>query len=216
MTNGNYENLVTSIVLLFEPESLRKVSFTPRELEGLLRPRVSVGQTVDGRLVLTSIADQIEIFLGPERFDVRDLSGRNPGDKPLGGTMAQLVEKFGGCPRAIGFNYEIAYHVPQGRASGEFLVHKFISASDLVKQLAADGAAVTLYYPRGTKRCTLRLEPRWGDPRSDSVYVNVNVHEDLRAGEGSEAKPVDGTELNNSFAFEYIRLLELLTSLFEK
>jgi len=210
------QTLVSSIVCLFEPETVKKLGFEPRELEGILHSPVSVGQTVDGKLVLTSVADQVELFLSRDRFDVRDLSGKNPGEKPIGNLMAKVIQMFGGTPKAFGFNYEIAFPAPSKKESGAYLADRFLSENQVTKVLGVDGVSVTLYYKREAKRCTMRLEPRWGDPTSDSVYVNVNLHEDLSQHKREEAKSVAGGELQKAFVSEYSQLLEVLKHLFKQ
>ena len=210
------QTLLSSIVYLFEPDTVKKTGFEPRDLEGILHPPVSVGQTVDGKLVLTSVADQVELFLSRERFDVRDLSGRNPGEKPIGDVMAKVVETFGGTPRAFGFNYEITCPVPSDKESGAYIADIFLSENELTQAFGLYGASVTLFYKRGTKRCTMRLEPQWGDPSSNSVYVNINLHEDLPQDKRDNAKSVDGDELQKAFASEYSQSLEVLTNLFKQ
>jgi len=65
----NLSMLSTSVVYLLR-SNLTNIELSRQDLESLLTPQVSVAQTPDGRMVLTSIANQLELILGVNRVDI--------------------------------------------------------------------------------------------------------------------------------------------------
>lgn len=103
MTSGiSLELVLSSIALVIEPNELTQpVSITQEVLTPILRGPLNIGQTGDGRTIIGSVRDQIEVQFSPTKIDIRDLSG----------AFEQSVERI---PRLVG---EFLALLPQGQIS---------------------------------------------------------------------------------------------------
>lgn len=66
--------VLATIAILFEPPQAAP-AITQEQIGDVLHRPINIGQTPDGRLIINSTRDQIEIQLFPNKIDVRDLSG---------------------------------------------------------------------------------------------------------------------------------------------
>lgn len=66
--------VLATIAVLFEPPAAAP-AITQEQIGDVLHRPINIGQTPDGRLIINSTRDQIEIQLFPNKIDVRDLSG---------------------------------------------------------------------------------------------------------------------------------------------
>ena len=67
--------VLATIAILFEPPEMAQPVSTQEQLGAVLRRPFTIGQTADGRLIVNSNRDQIEVQLYPNKIDVRDSSG---------------------------------------------------------------------------------------------------------------------------------------------
>ena len=67
--------VLATIAILFEPPEMSHPVITQEQLGDVLRRPFTIGQTADGRLIVNSNRDQIEVQLYPNKIDVRDSSG---------------------------------------------------------------------------------------------------------------------------------------------
>lgn len=67
--------VLATIAILFEPPEMAHPVITQEQLGDVLRRPFTIGQTADGRLIVNSNRDQIEVQLYPNKIDVRDSSG---------------------------------------------------------------------------------------------------------------------------------------------
>ena len=66
--------VLATIAILFEPPQAAP-AITQEQIGEVLHRPINIGQTPDGRLIVNSNRDQIEIQMFPNKVDVRDLSG---------------------------------------------------------------------------------------------------------------------------------------------
>jgi hypothetical protein len=66
--------VLATIAILFEPPTAAS-PITQEQIGDVLRRPINIGQTPDGRLIINSNRDQIEIQIYPNKVDVRDLRG---------------------------------------------------------------------------------------------------------------------------------------------
>ena len=208
------EKLLTSIVFLLE--SIKKDTLSPREINSVLhlRPPFSIGQTPDGKVMTGSPRDQIELFIGKDRIDIRDLSGGKPGKKPTARIAIDLLAWLDAKWRALGFNYELQFPVPSEEAAGEFIAKKVASLEELKPQIPISGAGITFFYIKEHKKYTLRIQPREWEESTKDIYVNVNIHRDKsELGDKEIAKISNASSLQDTFIEEYEEILDVLKML---
>ena len=182
----NLSMLSSSVVFLLR-QNLATVELKKEELERFLTPELTSAQTADGRFVITSIADQMEVIIGFNRIDVRDRSPQGPRAKKVSQVAQGILQALNGDIRAYGINYEFETDTPNG-TSGAFLLKAFIreDTRNYIKNLK--GAALTLFFNMGDRQARIVIEPRRSRPESDKISFNANVHADLGK---KEPAPID-------------------------
>lgn len=193
----NLSMLSSSVVFLLR-QNLTTVELKKEDVERLLTPELSVAQTVDGRLVVTSITDQMEVIIGVNRIDVRDRSPKGPRAIKISHVAQGILQALNGDARAYGINYEFETDTPNG-TSGAFLLRTFIKedTTNYIKDLK--GAALTLFFNMGDRQTKIIIEPRRSRPEADKIFVNVNVHMDLGEKEPAPMEEQLKTEIEGYF-----------------
>lgn len=208
------ENLLSSIVFLVE--SVGKDTLSAQDIATVLhlRPPLSLGQIQDGRLMAGSPRDQIELFVGKDRIDIRDLSGAKPGKKPTANIATELLGYLDAKWRAVGFNYELLFPVPSEEAAGEFIAKKVVPLEALKAQIPISGAGITFFYKKEHKKYTLRIQPQGWEETTRDIYVNVNIHRNKsELGDEEIAKISKFSSLQDAFVKEYEEILDVLKML---
>ena len=182
----NLSMISNSVVFLLR-QNLATVELNKADLERFLAPGLSAAQTADGRFVITSIADQMEVIIGVNRIDVRDRRPEVPRARKLSQVARSILQALKGDARAYGINYEFEIDTPSGK-SGAFLLNTFIK-DDTAKYIKGlKGAALTLFFNIDNRQAKVVIEPRWGRPEEAKIFFNVNFHMDLG---GNESVPVE-------------------------
>ena len=209
------EKLLTSIVFL--AESMERDRISPEELSSVLHLRspLSLGQIPDGRLFIAIPREQIELFIGRDRIDIRDLSGNKPGRKPTAKIAIELLDWLKAKWRAVGFNYELIFSVPSGEKAGEFIVKNFLlSLEHLKDKIPISGAGIRLFYRKEHKKYTLVIEPRRREETAEGIYINVNIHRDKSELNNKEVERLSTvSSLQEDFVKEYEGILDVLKML---
>lgn len=192
------------VVVLNRPE--KPAPFSPGDLGKIVHEPLNVTQTLEG-VIITSPRDQIEITLAGGRLKVEDNSGQTPGKKRVAEVTHAVLQLFKATYRAFGLNYRLTFR-PEGDKNpadviATNLINKHRIESNSRVQLV--GGAVTLFYNRGAKVCTLTMEPQ-GGLQGSKIVVDLNAHEG-----SNELPPVD--ELQKSFRREYSALIKVLNSI---
>jgi len=187
----------TSVVFLLR-KHLATIELQKEEVEQLLTPELSVGQTADGRIVVSSMTDQMEIMVGVNRIDVRDRSSKGPRAREVSHVAQGILQALKGDARAYGINYEFEADTPNG-TSGAFLLKTFIKddAKNSIRDLK--GAALTLFFNVEGRQARIVIEPRRGRPEADKIFFNVNFHMDLGANEPAPLEEQLRTEIEGYF-----------------
>jgi len=193
----NLNMISTSVVFLLR-QHLATIELQKEEVEQLLTPELSVGQTADGRIVVSSMTDQMEVMVGVNRIDVRDRSSKGPRAREVSHVAQGILQALKGDARAYGINYEFETDTPNG-TSGAFLLKTFIKddAKNSIKDLK--GAALTLFFNMGGRQARIVIEPRRGKPEADKIFFNVNFHMDLGANEPAPLEEQLRTEIEGYF-----------------
>jgi hypothetical protein len=193
----NLSMLSSSVVFLLR-QNLATFELKKEELERFLTPELTSAQTADGRFVITSIADQMEVIIGVNRIDVRDRSPQGPRAKKVSQVAQGILQALNGDIRAYGINYEFETDTPNG-TSGAFLLKAFIreDTKNYIKNLK--GAALTLFFNMGDRQARIVIEPRRRRPEADKIFVSVNVHTDLGESESAPVEEKLTTEIETYF-----------------
>ncbi len=199
--------MISSSVVFLLRQNLTTIDLKRQDVENLLTPQVSIAQTGDGRFVFTSIADQLEIIIGVNRVDIRDLSRQAPRSTQIASVAKGILLALKADAGAYGINYEFESEVPNGR-SGVFLLKTFIreDLGDYVGGLK--GASLTLFFDLGDRQVKTMVEPRRKDPEESKIFVNVNIHKVLADGEQVPEENKLSEEINIYFK----RVQEVLSS----
>jgi hypothetical protein len=193
----NLNMISTSVVFLLR-QHLATIELQKEEVEQLLTPELSVGQTADGRIVVSSMTDQMEVMVGVNRIDVRDRSSKGPRAREVSHVAQGILQALKGDARAYGINYEFEADTPNG-TSGAFLLKTFIKddAKNSIRDLK--GAALTLFFNMEGRQARIVVEPRRGRPEADKIFFNVNFHMDLGANEPAPLEEQLRTEIEGYF-----------------
>ena len=197
MEMQNLSMMSSSVVFLLR-QHLTTVELKREDLEQFLTPELGVGQTADGRLVFTSIADQMEVIVGVNRIDVRDRSPQSPRTRQASQVAQGILRVLNGDARAYGVNYEFETDIPSG-ASGAFLLKTFIKEDTANYIEGLKGAALTLFFDMDDRQASIVIEPKRRRPEADKIFVNVNVHKDLGESESAPVEEQLATEIEAYF-----------------
>lgn len=130
--NDNQIDLIlSSVAALFEPTApQRSVPLTDADLRTILRRPMNISQGSEG-FMISSSRDQIEVQVGPNKIDVRELSGEIDNGKSK---IPRIINGLGGLLQlskiqtyGINFIVEVAVERP----------HEWIGDNLLNKELAA-------------------------------------------------------------------------------
>lgn len=201
------EIIYTSVVVVFDIEGARP-RLSAETLKKIIRPPLTIGTAGEpGVTVVSSPRDQIDILLGQGRLQVRDNSGREPGEKPVSRIVLDTLVQLAGKYRALGLNYGLAFRLRSGELPAQLIKDKMLNTKFLGSKIDTGfiGTAIKLQYPKGSKIYNLLLEP-YEDPKSERFHIDLNVHEDT-----TTLPPHD--VLEKSFKTEYSDLIKLLASL---
>ena len=175
------ESLIdTTIVCVATPGEVKVLS--QQDVRSFLPPPLTVGQTVGGALTLTSVKKQIELSISPTRIEVKDMSGNSPALSEATHILVATLGLLSPQVTSLGLNYEFeAGPVDQ---AGSFIAQNFLTTERLaqVGELVGGQAKIVILFEG--MRFTVGIEPRWGDLKSDALYININVHH-----EADEAAP---------------------------
>ena len=193
----NLNMISTSVVFLLR-QHLATIELQKEEVEQLLTPELNVGQAADGRIVLGSMTDQMEVIAGVNRIDVRDRSSKGLRARKVSHVAQGILEALKGNARAYGINYEFETDTPND-TSGAFLLKTFIKddAKNSIRDLK--GAALTLFFNMEGRQARIVVEPRRGRPEADKIFFNVNFHMDLGANEPAPLEEQLRTEIEGYF-----------------
>ena len=191
-------NMISTSVVFLLRQHLATIELQKEEVEQLLTPELSVGQTADGRIVVSSMTDQMEVMVGVNRIDVRDRSSKGPRAREVSHVAQGILQALKGDARAYGINYEFEAETPNG-TSGAFLLKTFIKddAKNSIRDLK--GAALTLFFNVEGRQARIVIEPRRGRPEADKIFFNVNFHMDLGANEPAPLEEQLRTEIEGYF-----------------
>lgn len=192
------------VIVLNRPEE--PVPFAPSDLRKIVREPLNITQTLDG-IIIDSPRDQIEITLANGRLKVADNSGQTPGKKRAVEATHAMLQLLKTMYNAFGLNYRLTFKSETGENPAYVIGNNLIDKDRIENnsKLQIRGAAATLFYNRGVKICTLKIEPQAG-LRGDKIIVDLNAHED-----SSELPPLD--KLQKSFKKEYSALIKIMKSI---
>jgi len=192
------------VVVLNRPE--KPIPFAPSDIGKIVREPLNITQTLDG-IIVDSPRDQIELTITGGRLKVADNSGQTPGKKRVVEVTHAMLQLLNTTYRAFGLNYRLTFRPEEGKSPAEVIANTMLNRNRIEtnSKLQIRGGAATLFYNRGTKVCTLTIQPQAG-LRGDKIIVDLNVHED-----STELPPVD--RLQKSFKKEYSALVKVLNSI---
>lgn len=200
------EIVFTSIVVISD-RPVPSIRSGVEELKGIIEIPFNVSTTVDGQTtIVSSPRSQLDIIQSPDRLQVRDNSGLEPGQKPLTKVITDTLKQLKlGCV-AYGLNYDLLISLESTNPPGEIIRDKFLSTKKLKTKIPSPvvGAAVKLRYADKSTTSNLILDTE-GSPGSEKFHVNLNVHWD------DKQLPVAST-LSKSFKDRYGDLTTLLKS----
>lgn len=163
--------LSTIAVLTVPPK--QPVSLGERELEKILTPPLTIGQSSDG-LFVASQRDQIDVVAGGIKINVRDLSGRrdfSPSKVPS--VLHYFVQASASQVKSYGINFVLTAPC----VNPEQWIRENILASQISEKMKKPliGGWGQLKIESGRKVWTIKIEPKEGD----MIAVDFNAHEDI-------------------------------------
>jgi hypothetical protein len=209
-----FEKLETSFVALRQPDA--PVQIRIEKLAALVKEPVieqSVGAPTS-IVRVTSMREQVEVIIEPSRVVLIDQSETEPArdrfPEIIGGTLT-FLESEGLVTRAYGWNFKVAFSNPLDEPASKTILDRFIQTS-MVKEAAGvdlESASVKVSYQGGPARCTLDLQPRYGDAASHSFWAHLNLHLDNPPEANIPAIRAELLERYGSFKEVLARLLGL-------
>lgn len=193
----NLSMLSSSVVFLLR-QNLTTLELKRSALEQFLTPEISSAQTPDGRFVITSLADQMEVIIGGNRIDVRDRGRTGPRAEKISEVAHGILQVLNVDARAYGINYEFETDTPHG-TSGAYLLEAFIKKDTRKHIEGLEGAALTLFFHIGDRQARIVIEPRRSRPEARRIFFNVNVHANLGEKETAPVAERLRTEIEGYF-----------------
>ena len=194
-------NMLYSSVVFRLRDHLTDITISREELHGLLTPELSIAQTIDGRICCTSVGDQMEVLIGVNRIDIKDLNRQSPRTEDIARIAEGILEALkvdAKSFKSYGINYEFEVPLSTGE-SGAFILKTFIR-SDLEDYLQhLRGAELTVLFDLDDRKITTKIAPRWNKPESDKIFVNINVHKDLEESEQVPGREQLAKEITSYF-----------------
>ena len=197
--------VMTNIVILIGPREQEAAPLNQERLNQILHPPLSIGQTIDGGLVISSPRDQIEVILVQNQLNVRDISGKTPSERPLTSkVVSELFLSINSPITAYGLNYELTFKSANGVTPSNWIASTFGNVKNIQKHtnLQVDYRAVTLQVHHESKLWNLSI----GAASEERIRVELNAHASTSAFPSEK-------ELVQEFADEYKKLLPFVESL---
>ena len=192
--------LVSIAVLYTAPERLPQIS--GNDVAKILRRPLGLGQTQEGLLVANSNRDQIEVQIGANKLDVRDLSdGLEHAKDKIPEVVAGFLELLGGVEiTSYGVNFiaEVANDSPDIWMAKKFLNDEL--SAQLSSPITCSSVAIRIDHP--PKLVTVRFEAREDPP------INVNWN----ASQQAETMP-SNERISEDIENQFRELINILTML---
>ncbi len=189
---------MTTIAIITAPP--QQSSIGPQELEQVLTPPLTIGQSLEG-LLFSSQKDQIQVITGGIKTNVQDLSGRKGFSRSNIPTILHFfVDRFGLKVSTYGVNFII--NVPciePVKWIGDNIISSQVSQK--TKKTLIGGTA-TVKMAAGQKTWNIKFEPR-GDK---GINVAFNASEDTQQLPGQK-------RLREELQKQFQALLEFLNAL---
>ena len=192
---SQFELIMSTIAVLFEPSGDPAPSgITSEQLSSILRAPLGVGQAADGRSIISSNRDQLEIQVFHNKIDVRELSGDpQQGAQKIPRVLHEFLELASlGPVNTVGLNIILEFPLANpGTWIGEHLLNQEL-ASTLDASVSSKG--LSLVFDRAPKTLEFKFEPRG----PDKINVNFNSSEDVDSLPPQEQLMNELTELYES------------------
>lgn len=192
--------LVSIAVLYTAPEILPSIS--GNDIAKILRRPLGLGQTPEGLLVANSNRDQIEVQIGANKLDVRDLSdGLEHAKDKIPEVVGGFLELLGGVEiTSYGVNFiaEVANDSPDIWMAKTFLNDEL--SAQLSSPIACTSVAIRI--DQAPKVVTVRFETR------EDLRISVNWN----ASQQAETIP-SNEQISEDIENQFRELINLLTML---
>jgi hypothetical protein len=173
---SQFDLIVSTAAVLFEPRDDPPPSgISNEQLSSIIRAPLAVGQAVDGRTIISSNRDQIEIQVLHNKIDVREVSG-NPQEGAR--KIARVLHEFlalanRGPVHTYGLNFIL--DIPLANPGSWLGEHLLIQ--DLPSKLSASVSSkgVSFVFDRAPKTLEFKFAPR----EPDKINVNINSSEEV-------------------------------------
>ncbi len=202
----NIEHLATSIAVVHEPVPQSLVgNLTGQSLTTVLKQPLNLGVSVTGELTVVSTRDQMELYLSPNKIDVRDISGEpdQRGEKIAEVAHALLLLLDNPSLQSIGTNFIATVSVPD---SAKWLA-SHLSLSDFENEMEEQLSSnqINLVFQRTADNVvTIQLHSQ----SDDELYINFNAS-DQRSDLPSVSELANGVRTQYAFLERVLALLEV-------
>ena len=131
--------------------------------------------------VVTLDRDRITLELFPSRAVIRREYPTDEVDLTRLAEVAyhaiSITAIRGKMLRAYGFNLDLIYDQDSGRPAYGYLADRLLSGGlQQMNEWQLSGAATRVTYFSGEDQWQIAIEPRFGDPLTNTVFLNVNLH----------------------------------------
>lgn len=163
---------MSTIAVLFQPVSMQG-AFNSEQVAAILKPPLTVGQSLEGAIAISSSREQVEVQLSNTKIDVRELSGHlSQGQSKIPKTLREFLALLSN-PQVVSYGLNFILEIPREEPSDR--IGRALLRPELKQAVGTDLASnnVALVFSRPPKTWTLRLESR---PNS-KINVNLNTSE---------------------------------------
>lgn|GEM_PF-5112116 len=197
--SANIDVTISTIAALIAPPPLpQPIEIDQRAIEQVLTRPLAIGQTPGGMFV-SSQRDQIEVIVGGNKVNVRDLSGRKTFSESK---IPPILHFFIGSSQITSYGVNFILTVPRVEPI-QWICDNILSPQISKKtEKTLIGGAGTLKIVSGHKTWNIKLEPGEGD------IVNL----DFNASETTIQLP-DDNRLREELQEQYNALMEFLNEL---
>ncbi len=172
---GDIETLVSTIAVVFPPVS--ELDLDEETVTALLKPPLNLSQSQDGATLFSSARTQLEVFLFPNKLNVREMSG---DQVQAANKIPPVVHGFLDAldvnePASFGINFliEVPCDTPSNWIGRTFLAKSLSDSLGIETLIQSDHISVV--FDRGPKVWTVRFISQ----KSERLRIDLNSSEQL-------------------------------------
>lgn len=166
--------LIASLIAIsINPDASSKDNVSSADIESFLEGPLSIGQSIDGSLVFSSIKKQLELQIRKNRIQVFDLSGKPVNKSFAPDAISQTASIMGGRFANVEFGYQI--EIPVTANSGQYIAQHLLAFERLSEYGSVQGQSVVFQLSSDLGLINMRTEARNMQVDKPLLFVSVNI-----------------------------------------